>query len=291
MKVLVTGGSGFIGKRVILALNQSGIETVCHSSYDGDISSPDCFDKLDITDVKHCIHLAGKVFVPKSWEIPQQFYLVNVMGTENVLELCHTHNIHMIYVSSYVYERPRTLPISEDFPVGAVNPYAHSKLLAESLCRFYAEKFNVRSTIVRPFNVYGKGQNNQFLIPSIINQAISQKYIEVLDINPCRDYIYVDDLAKALISMLSCESLFEIYNVGSGISYSVAEIIEKVQNILNSNKEVRCKNVERWNEISDVRADCSKIKTHLGFSPSFTMEQGLTEIINDVQDSLKIQIE
>lgn len=288
MKVLITGANGFIGKRVVRALIQSGIETVCHSSYDGDIVSPDWFDKLDIANIKHCIHLAGKVFVPRSWENPQQFYLVNVMGTENVLEFCRMHHIHMIYVSSYVYESSKMLPISEDFPLRAVNPYAHSKLLAESLCKFYTENFNVKSTIVRPFNVYGYGQNQLFLIPNIINQAITQNYIEVLNIDTRRDYIYVDDLARALISTLSCESMFEIYNVGSGISYSVAEIIEKVQNILGSNKEVRCKNVERCNEISDVRADCSKIKKNLGFSPSFTFEQGLTQTIKQFQKNLKI---
>lgn len=283
MSVLVTGANGFIGKNLVKYLEENGIETVEHTGSLGDITDDECFDKLDLSDLSCCIHLAAKVFVPDSWKNPSVFYKTNLIGTLNVLELCRRKQIGLVYVSAYVYGIPEELPISEESQIVANNPYGHSKLLAEQLCEFYFNYFGVKVSIIRPFNVYGVGQNEKFLVPHIINQALSREFIEVMDLTPKRDYIYIDDLVKAIVSAMNSDKQFAIYNAGSGNSYSVKEIIDIVQGIVGSNKEVRSKNCSRENEVDDVVADCQKIKTELNWMPEHTLVSGLTKIIEDTK--------
>src|SRR6202011_2766469 len=106
-------------------------------------------------------------------------------------------------VSSYMYGHPERLPIPEDHPLRASNPYSHSKLLAEQITRFYQESFGVPVTIVRPFNLYGPGQSEDFLIPTLIRQALAQdsNAIVVADLTPKRDYIYIDDVVDLLVRL------------------------------------------------------------------------------------------
>src|SRR5688572_17268499 len=122
--------------------------------------------------IRRVIHLAGRSYVPDSWEHPLAFYEMNVLGTLRVLEYCRANAARLVHVSSYVYGNPRSLPIAEDHPTQATTPYAHSKLLAEECCRFYAEKLGLGIVVVRPFNVYGPGQKEPFLIPSLIRQLL-----------------------------------------------------------------------------------------------------------------------
>src|SRR5207237_1415928 len=150
--------------------------------------------------VHYVIHLAGKSFVPDSWKDPQEFMRVNAEGTRNVLEFCRKNNIPLIFMSSYVYGIPVRLPIDENHPVTPSNPYAQSKYEAEKICIMYAEKYKIPVTIVRPFNIFGPNQPEHFLIPKIIQQAldVSSTRIELQDLSPRRDYIYMDDLLDAI---------------------------------------------------------------------------------------------
>ena len=96
-----------------------------------------------------------------------------------------------------MYGIPKKLPVSEDDDILPNNPYAHSKYLAEQLCEFYAKEFKLKITIIRPFNVYGIGQKEEFLMPLIIKQVLNDETIKVQNINPKRDYIYLDNLINA----------------------------------------------------------------------------------------------
>ncbi len=236
--ILVTGSSGFIGSALVNQLELIGFNVVQFNSSMGDIIEYDFLTEYKNKKINHIFHLASKTFVPDSWENPMDFYKTSVIGTGNILELCRDQNIPLTFVSAYLYGLPEKLPISEDDKIKSNNPYAHSKYLAEELCKFYSQYYDVQVTIVRPFNIYGKRQKDMFLIPYIIEQVLNNDTINVKDLNPKRDYIYLDDLIDGLIKTLDKTNKFSIYNFGSGVELSVGEIIKIVQNIAGTNKKV-----------------------------------------------------
>ena len=275
-KVLVTGSNGFIGTSLIKRLIGSSYEVITFDQENGDIA----IDRLSFTGVDHVFHLASKVYVPASWENTFDFYQTNVMGTTNVLELCRANNCALTYISSYVYGTPQYLPVDEKHPVFPASPYNHSKLIAEDICRYYSQTFNIPVAILRPVNIYGSGQNTQFLIPTVIQQSFGEdiKSIEVMDLRPKRDYLFIDDFVDALVATFQNQG-FEIYNVGSGYSVSVEEIIKTVLEQGNILKPYSAKNIERKNEIWDVYNDISKIEKLLNWKPKTSFKEGIFQCI------------
>lgn len=279
-KVLITGSTGFIGKKLKEKLLKQKYEVVEMSTSIGDITDISTFNNINLESISHIFHLAAKTFVPDSWIDTARFYDVNIMGTVNILEYCRKFDINLTFISAYLYGQPNVLPIIEEHIPKPNNPYGHSKYLAEQVCQFYSQEFQVKTTIIRPFNVFGIGQNSDFLIPHIINQAIYEKEIRVKDLIPKRDYIYIDDLIDAIIKTQMLEKNFSVYNIGSGHSVSVKEIIDIIQNILNIKKPVICENSIRRNEINDVVADISKAKIELNWFPKYSFKKGLKQIID-----------
>jgi nucleoside-diphosphate-sugar epimerase len=283
--ILVTGADGFIGKKLVLKLKKIGYNIFEHSVSDGDITTADFkFDEID-----HVFHLAALTFVPASWENPAEFYRVNVLGTENVLEFCRKKNAGLTFPSTYVYGIPQTLPISEQHPIKPNTPYNHSKVLCESLCEFYNRAFGINAVILRPFNIYGAGQSPKFLIPTIINQVLDKDVaeIKVMDLLPKRDYLYVDDLIEAMCLSIGKEG-YSIYNVGSGYSISVEDVIISVQNIAGIKKPYSSSGTRRMGEVDDVVADISKIKAELNWNPSYDWKTGISMMIEDVLKSINL---
>ena len=282
--VLITGANGFVGKAIVnklVSLNE--YEVFTHDIENGDISR----DPLEFPRVDHVIHLAAKTFVPDSWNTPLDFYQVNVMGTINVLEFCRSQNIGVTVMSSYVYGTPDKLPIRENHPIKSYNPYSHTKTIVEDICNFYNEKFKLNITLFRPFNIYGPAQSDVFLIPHIIMQFLdpNKDIVEVMDLNPKRDYLYIDDLTIALYKSINRKG-FSIFNVGSGSSYSVEEIILIIKKILKVDKSFVSKNKQRKNEVMDVIADISKVKKEMKWEPQYSLEQGLIKTINYYKDHI-----
>jgi nucleoside-diphosphate-sugar epimerase len=256
-----------------------GFEVIQFSSADGDISDINFIEEYENRNFFHVFHLASKTFVPDSWENPIDFYKSSVLGTVNILQLCRIKKIPLTYVSAYIYGIPEELPITEEHRVRPNNPYAHSKFLAEDLCKFYSEFHDVKVTIVRPFNVYGKGQKKTFLIPLIVDQVLHKEAIKVKDLNPKRDYIYLDDLVSGLINTLDNQEQFSIFNLGSGKGLSVSDIIQIIQNVAGTNKEVISEEKERKNEVMNVIADIKKSKEYLNWMPTYSFEAGVREIL------------
>ncbi len=275
--VLVTGADGFVGRHLTAALECAGLHVYCHSISDGDIAHCD----LPYPGVAHVFHLAAMSFVPASWDNVRQFSEVNVLGAVNVLEFCRRSQASLTFISSYVYGQPRALPISEDHPRAAVNPYALTKILAEDACTFYAERLHVPVCIVRPFNLYGPGQNEQFLIPTLLKQALDpgRKQITVADDRPKRDFLYIADFIELLLATTRRRTT-GIYNAGSGTSVSIAELVSVITTITGS-KPLTSRNDHRPNEIMDVRADITKAKQDLGWQPRTPLKQGIREILGD----------
>ncbi len=273
-KIAVTGSSGFIGKYLCELLKSQEFEVIEIDIDKGfDIKDFDTF-KL-IPDYDFIVHLAAKSYVPDSFVQPHDFYKTNIDGTLNVLESARLNKAKVIFFSSYIYGVPERLPVKETHSKAPHNPYAHSKLLGENLCKAYNKDFGVPVTIFRPFNIYGPNQRSNFLIPTIIEQ-LGNPEINLLDDKPKRDYIYVTDIVNAILAAIKTDlDGFESFNLGSGKSYSVRDIAETLISISNSKAKLLFANKERKNEVSDCYADISKAKKMLNWEPLESISHGL----------------
>lgn len=280
--ILVTGATGFIGTHLVDALRRDGRDVLTHSSRDGDIATT----SLRFDSVGHVVHLAGRSFVPDSWSAPGEFYRVNVVGTINVLEFCRRQNAPLTFISSYVYGIPDALPIREDAPVRALNPYSHSKICAEAAVRYLSAQFGFSSTIIRPFNVYGPGQDRRFLIPTMIRQALdpAEEAIVVRDTRPKRDYLHVSDLVSLIIAAIS-SGRSGTYNAGSGRSASIMEIAGALNAMLERPKRLCSTGEERPEEVLDVVADIARARAELAWEPRVPLVDGLRDTVEAMRPS------
>jgi GDP-4-dehydro-6-deoxy-D-mannose reductase len=281
--ILVTGATGFIGRALVEGLRAQGRAVIALGSADGDIREPSTLTKWLERDVDAVVHLAGRSFVPDSWSIPAEFIDVNVSGTARALEFCRARRARMVFVSGYLYGVPESLPISENARVSPNNPYALSKHIGENLCAFYTQYREVPVSVIRPFNVYGPGQPEQFLIPKILRQLATGKDIEVMDLNPRRDWVFVGDVADSIIAALGAVRRgYNVYNVGSGTSYSVAEVIQVAQKVARTKAVVRSAQAVRPNEIQDVVADVGKAARELRWHPRVDLEEGISKTFSSI---------
>lgn len=276
--VAITGSSGFVGKYLVKKLLGNGYRVIELDVDKGidllDIKSVSLINKFDII-----VHLASKSFVPLSFENPYEFYHDNYCMTLNVLELAKKNKAKVIFFSSYLYGNPEYLPIDENHPLRPHNPYAQTKLISEKLCEGYNRDFKVPIIIFRPFNIYGPGQNKNFLIPSIIAQISSGK-IELNDPRPKRDFVHVSDVVNAVAAAVKFENFdFEIINLGSGKSISVKELTEKISTILDTKPQITFTNIVRNGEILDTISNIAKAKQLLKWDSQMDLESGLKELL------------
>jgi nucleoside-diphosphate-sugar epimerase len=273
-KVLVTGSGGFIGKNLCQGLNENQFDlTEIKSSKDLDLCDNSQVESLPQVDV--IVHLAASSYIPDSFKDPGFFYQNNVISTLNLLEKSRRDKAKFIFLSTYVYGAPQYLPIDETHQRNPLNPYTQSKVIGEDLCQAYTRDFGLDTMIFRPFNVYGPSQLNSFLIPSIINQ-LGNSEINLQDSRPKRDYIYIEDLVEAIKMAISAEKTgTNVYNIGSGISYSVQEVVDILIRISKSNALVKYANVERQGEVLNTVANIKKISTELGWKVMVDLQEGL----------------
>lgn len=279
-RVLVTGASGFIGRPLCEGLERSGCAVIRHSRADGDIAFCALPDARRNGGVNHVYHLAARTFVPDSWSEPSPFYTTNVLGTVNVVEFCRRSGASLTMLSSYVYGRPQFLPITEEHPVAAFNPYSHTKLLAEEVCRYFARQFGTQVTIIRPFNVYGPGQSENFLIPTLLKQALDPetRVISMADDRPRRDYLFIDDLLDLLLRTLNPTG-FEAFNAGSGYSVTPRELAMLMLRVAGLEKPIISRGEVRADEVLDTVADIGKAKRSFGWEPRVSLMEGLARMI------------
>jgi len=280
MKIAITGSRGFVGSflsKRLIELNFDIVEIDLEVGYDitnwDSISTVENFDLL--------IHLAAKSYVPDSLKNPVEFYKTNILGTINALEMCRKLDVKIIFASSYVYGTPQYLPIDENHPVEAFNPYSQSKLIGEDLCRSYSRDFNVPAIILRPFNIYGKGQSSDFLVPLILNQA-EKGIVKLKDSRPKRDFIYIEDVVDAFIKSIEYSaSNFEIFNIGTGKSTSIAELTSLISGYFGNKLQISFSEEKRKHEVLNTIADIKKANHLLNWFPQYSLEKGIESMINN----------
>ena len=276
--VLVTGANGFIGRALVKRLLSLQINALGVSSRDGDISHEETWARFPRSQV--VVHLAAKTSVPASWESAPDFVQTNCLGTAHALTYCRKQGAKLIFISSYMYGNCGAQPISEKARVDTKNPYALTKQFCEELCRMYRENFAVDTRILRPFNVYGPGQGIEFLIPKILYEARTLGRVQVKDLEPRRDFVFVDDLTQAIVNLIHYDGLYFTFNIGTGKSNSALDVINLTQNLLGKSINVVNENIRRPGEIMDSIADISLAKQELDWFPRFSLADGISEMIS-----------
>lgn len=276
-KILVTGASGFVGRALVRALIDAGHAVTALTRADGDVTDAATWARLP--PVEHVFHLAARSYVPGSWRDAAGFIHTNVFGTTRALDYCRPIGAHLVFASAYVYGTPARLPIRENDPAAPNNPYALSKFLAEQVCTFYAATAELPVTILRPFNIFGPGQRAEFLIPTVLHQVRAGHEIRVKDLGPRRDYVFLDDVIAAFLRTLENPAGPRVFNIGSGVSHSVQEVIDSIQRAAGTQLPVVSDEEPRPNEIPDVRADITRAREMLGWQPHVTFAEGIARLM------------
>jgi aminotransferase in exopolysaccharide biosynthesis len=279
MVIAVTGSKGFIGSHLVKRLSDLGYNLIEIDSKLG----------IDITNMNHLakikkfdcmIHLAGKVSITESFKLTYEYLNNNYQGTLNVLELCKKYKAKIIFASSNIYGQPKYLPIDEGHPYNVSNPYTQSKIIGEQLLELYSNNFELSCIALRQFNIYGLGMNSGSLIPTILKQ-ISSGQVKVKDTRPKRDYIHIDDVIEAYIASIKfdCKG-FEAFNIASGHSFHIKEIINICEKKLSNEIELIDLEKSRQNEIFIIEANISKAKLKLKWQPKISLEAGISSLID-----------
>ncbi len=280
-KIIITGASGFIGRALIDYLKDKNCKVIPYSSKNGDVNSQKTWDKMQKANV--VIHLAAMTYVPDSWEHSKKFLSVNSLSLLNAINYCKKNKCRLIFLSSFIYDNVNENPIKENALKSPQNPYALSKKIAEEICEFYKKVDNLDVIILRPFNVFGFGQKKTFLIPTIINQILDGEIISIMDIKPRRDYIFINDLINAIEKSILYKGNKYIFNIGSGKSYSVLEVINTLQDLFKTNLSVKCSKKTRKMEIDETIADITLANIELNWRPKYTLKSALKEIVDIYQ--------
>jgi nucleoside-diphosphate-sugar epimerase len=269
-KIFVTGSSGFIGTQLIKKLKNFEVITDSINSKKIDLKKMDELIQIESSDI--VIHLAAKTQKGGSWN---EYFDNNVTGTKNILEYCIQKKVKkIIFLSSYVYGNPKYLPIDENHPISPHNDYTKSKFIAEELCEKYAKEFNLNVIILRPFNIFGETLDHGFLISNLINSLNNNKIITITNEFSKRDFLFIQDLIDLILKIIEYDFKFEIFNVGSGKSYSFKQIVEKIEKISNKKLKLEFKYDEE-NCIKDIIADISKVSDKIGWKPNISFDEGI----------------
>lgn len=278
MRIAVTGSRGFIGTHLVSKLKSANYEIVEISRETGyDLSQWDSVQTIPSCDI--LIHLAAKTFVPDSFDNPRDFYQTNLNLSINALELARKWKARVIYMSSYFYGPPQYIPVDEKHPLAPHNPYAQTKYLSEELCKAYSRDFDVPVISFRLFNIYGPGQKGNFLIPEILEKIKKGGTITLKDPRPKRDYIHIDDVVSAVMAGINIsEEAYHVFNLGTGSSISVKELVEAIKSCSPIDFEVNFTHEYRKGEVLDSVAGVEKMMKCLNWKPQISIEKGIKSL-------------
>ncbi len=311
MKLLVTGGAGYIGSIVAGQLLKSGHEVVVFDNLVqghrdavpddarlvvGDLLDQEAVDTALAEGFDGVLHFAALALVGESVDHPERYYRTNVGGTLNLLDAMRTAAVSRLVFSSTcaVYGQPDEVPIPETAPPSPQNAYGASKLAVDRMIGDFCRAHMLGAVSLRYFNVAGasngQGEDHEpetHLIPNVLRAAMGiNEYVEVFgtdyptpDGTAVRDYIHIEDLATA--HMLALEGVrphdHQIFNLGNGSGFSVREVIAAVSEVTGREINVR-EGPRRPGDPPMLVAASERIRTELGWEPR---KPGLTEMVAD----------
>ena len=300
MRVLVTGGAGFIGSEVVSQLLTSGACVTILDNFSsgkkqylpksnkkfkvikGDIRDKKSVKKA-VTDQEAVIHLAALPFIPDSFYYPGDFFDVNTNGSVNMLwNSIKSRSVEtFVQVStSEVYGSARYVPMDENHPTTPHSTYAVSKLAGDQATFTLHKENGFPSVIIRPFNSYGPRFTEPYIIPEIMGQILNNpKEITLGNVNTTRDFTYVQDTASAIIkSIIEKKANGEIINVGSGTEISILNLAKKILKIAKKKSKIKYdESRERPYDVNRLNCNNKKAKKILKWSPKISMDKGLSQ--------------
>jgi UDP-glucose 4-epimerase len=296
LKILVTGGAGFIGSNIVKRLLELGHEPLVldnlSSGYRENLLPQVIFFEGDVRNTDRLIeasracqvilHMAASVGNKRSIDHPQTDSEINVIGTLNVLEAARTHKINRIVFSSSagIFGELKTLPIAEDHPQDPDSPYGTSKLAAEKMCLVYNKLYGMHNICLRYFNVFGPRQRYDAygnVIPIFANRLLKHEPLLIYgDGEQTRDFVNVRDVANANIKAALSSNVKGVFNIGSGTRVSINELARLMQKAVGVEAVIQYW-PPRAGDVRDSLADISAARKALGFEPEVELSAGLSE--------------
>ena len=309
MKCLLIGGAGFIGSNIIRHLLGKPTEDKLFvlepdfaptyrldnlnvTLYRGELSNLDLVKSIIIDNkIDTVIHLVSSLIPGSNFDDYQREFTNIIFPSIRLMELCCERNIKFVYFSSggtiYGDKKGEVSSFKESDPMAPISYYGWSKQMMENSILYMNRTQNLKYIIIRPSNPYGKGQNlhgKQGLIAVALGKILAGESIQVWgDGNAVRDYIYIDDLSQAVADVLFDDSIEnETLNIGSGIGYSINQIIEILRGIVK--EEVKVEHIAaRHVDVSSVVLNTSKLRSKIDFHP-MDIKEGVKQFYKDVRD-------
>jgi nucleoside-diphosphate-sugar epimerase len=313
-ETLVTGGGGFVGGHLAVALNRSGarVRALCRYNSRGDRGTLDWFDPSDIagievvygdlrdpesvaramTGIEVAFHLGAQIAIPYSLENPRDFVETNVGGALNVAQAALAAGVQrLVHVStSEVYGEARTFPIAEGHAIAPRSPYAASKVGADMLMESFHRAFGLPVAIARPFNVFGPHQSARAIVPAIATQALCGSLVRLGSLEPRRDLTFVSDTVAGLMAIAATEgALGSTLQLGTGRDASIGELVELTGELVG-----RTLRVERdparvrpaTSEVQRLVCDYERTMSLTGWAPRIDLRAGLVETLRWLESNL-----
>ena len=300
-RVLVTGGAGFIGSNLVKLLSDEGYDVVVLDNLStgyrqnlepfkqvslqiGDVRDAETITRV-MEDVEIVFHLAASVGNVKSIEQPVEDSEINVIGTIRVLEAARRAGVKKIVCSSSaaIFGELQHLPIGEDHPAEPDSPYGVSKLAEEKLCLAFGRIYGLEAICLRYFNVYGVNQRYDAygnVIPIFADRLLRRKPLTIYgDGEQTRDFVSVDDVARANLLAARSTGVSGAFNIASGVATTINRLAAMMSAM--SDVEATIDYTEaRKGEVRDSRADISAARATLGYEPKVALSEGLIEYMN-----------
>ena len=310
-RVLVTGGTGFVGSHLVEQLVRAGCRVRVLANYSSQPSignlvflDQDVFDAVEVVwgDVRDrdsvlqvmdgvsvVFHLAALIGIPFSYIAPASYVQTNVVGMMNILQAARAHTLERVVATSTseTYGSAQYTPMDEKHPQVGQSPYAATKIGADKLAESFAHSFDLPVTTVRPFNVYGPRQSDRAIIPTIIAQRIAGKDpVRIGDPTPKRDFTFAADTAAGFIRAACCEeAVGETVNLGNGKSISMGDLATRICELTGGgtyiSESIRTRPPK--SEVNELLCDNTRAKQLLGWSPKVGLNEGLTRTIEFVR--------
>jgi len=312
-KVLVTGADGFIGSHLVETLIEEGaqVRAFCYYNsfnswgwldtfpkellnqievFTGDVRDPNGV-RTAMKDIEIVYHLAALIAIPYSYHSPDAYVDTNVKGTLNIVQAAKDLGVERVLVTSTseVYGTAQYIPIDEKHPRQGQSPYSATKIGADCIAESFYRSFDLPLTIVRPFNTYGPRQSARAIIPTIITQLMNGfSEINLGDLTPTRDLVFVKDTARGFVEISLCDSLIgHDVNIATHNEISIGKLANELIAQISPGTTIKQEEQRLRPEKSEVFrlfGDNAKLVKHTGWKPSTELSEGLKQTIEWFKD-------